>query len=75
MPLDSLSLVRLTTERYRAEGVAAGALGVVLDVYDDGYEVEFSREDGSTIAWFAVERDEVEPLGEAAAAPVAHHPD
>lgn len=62
MPLDSLSLVCLTTDRYRTERVATGALGVVLDVYDDGYEVEFSREDGSTIAWFAVGRDDVEPL-------------
>lgn len=74
MPLTGLSLVCLTTERYRAKGVDVGATGVVLDVYDDGYEVEFSRQDGSTIAWFAVERDEVEPLAEAAA-PVAHHPD
>jgi hypothetical protein len=74
MPLDSLPLVRLITERYRTEGVAADSLGIILDVYEDGYEVEFSREDGSTIAWFAVGRDEVEPLAEASA-PVAHHPD
>lgn len=74
MPLARLSLVRLTTERYRAKGVDVRATGGVVDVYDDGYEVEFSREDGSTIAWFAVKRDEVEPLAEAAAS-VAHHPD
>ena len=75
MPLDSLSLVRLVTDRYRDRGVAAGAIGVVLDVYDDAYEVEFSREDGTTIAWFAVQPDEVEPLVEAAAAPPARRAD
>ena len=63
MPLESLSLVRLLTDRYRSEGVPAGAVGVVLDVYDDAYEVEFSGEDGTTIAWFAVQQDEVEPHG------------
>ena len=61
MRLESLSLVRLLTDRYRTEGVMAGAIGVVLDVYDDAYEVEFSREDGTTIAWFAIQQDEVEP--------------
>ncbi|MDP9364534.1 MAG: DUF4926 domain-containing protein [Chloroflexota bacterium] len=61
MTLETLSVVRLLTDRYRREGVAAGAVGVVLDVYDDGYEVEFSMPDGTTIAWFAVEPGEVEP--------------
>jgi len=70
MAVQTLSLVCLTTERYRPKGVDVGAVGVILDVYADGYEVEFSREDGSTIAWFAVDRDEVEPLAEAA--PAAH---
>ncbi len=37
-------------------------LGTILDVYGaEAYEVEFSREDGSTIAWFAVKQDEVKP--------------
>ena len=61
MTLESLSLVRLMTDRYRAEGVPAGAIGVILDVYDDAFEVEFSRPDGTSIAWFAVPRDDVEP--------------
>ena len=61
MPLDSLTVVRLVSDRYRDEGVPAGAIGVILDVYDDAYEVEFSRPDGTTIAWFAVGQVEVEP--------------
>ena len=71
MSLESLSLVRLLTDRYRTEGVAAGTVGVVLDVYDGAYEVEFSREDGTTIAWFAVRQDEVEPYRSTEAPPLA----
>lgn len=61
MALESLSLVRLLTDRYRAEGVAAGSVGVILDVYDDAYEVEVWYPDGTTVAWFAVGQDDVEP--------------
>jgi hypothetical protein len=61
MSLESLTVVRLLTDRFRDEGVPKGAIGVILDVYDDAYEVEFSRPDGTTIAWFAVDQDEVEP--------------
>lgn len=64
MQLKNLSAVRLLTDRYRDQGVAAGATGTILDVYDDAYEVEFSRSDGSTIAWFAVRQDEVSPTAE-----------
>lgn len=70
MPLTSLSLVRLLTDRYLDRGMCAGAIGVILDVYDDAYEVEFSREDGTTIAWFAVSQDEVEPYRSPDEAPV-----
>lgn len=59
---ERMALVRLLTDRYRDKGVDAGDVGVILDVYDGGYEVEFSRPDGSTIAWFAVDRDEVESV-------------
>jgi hypothetical protein len=58
-------LVRLLTDRYEDRGVSTGAIGVILDVYaDDAYEVEFSREDGTTIAWFAVQQAEVAPYTE-----------
>jgi hypothetical protein len=41
--------------------VPASSIGRILEVYDDdAYEVEFSRPDGTTIAWFAVPQDEVE---------------
>jgi hypothetical protein len=65
MPLPELSPVRLTTDRYLSKGVGQGAIGFILDVYDDGYIVEFSRPDGTTIAWFSVEPGDIEPAPEA----------
>ena len=62
MVLEPYSSVQLLTDCYRDRGVSAGAIGTILDVYGaEAYEVEFSREDGSTIAWFAVKQDEVKP--------------
>lgn len=60
MTFPMFSPVRLTTDRYSANGVGKGALGFVLEVYDDAYEVEFSRPDGTTIAWFAVDEADLE---------------
>jgi hypothetical protein len=61
MPLPQFSAVRILSDKHRTEGVPAGSIGRILDVYgDEGYEVEFSRPDGTTIAWFAVPQDEVE---------------
>lgn len=63
MPLPQYETVRLVTDRYKDRGLAAGSRGVILEVYDDAdYEVEFLREDGTTIDWFAVPQGEVEPI-------------
>jgi len=63
MTLKPYSLVKLLTDRYQDRGVAAGTIGTILEVYEDeDYEVEFSRDDGTTIAWFAVLQTEVKPL-------------
>lgn len=63
MTLEPYSLVKLLTDRYQDRGVAAGALGTILEVYEDeAYEIEFSRDDGTTLAWFAVLQTEVKPL-------------
>ena len=63
MTLKPYSLVKLLTDRYQDRGVAAGAIGTILEVYfDEAYEIEFSRDDGTTIAWFAVLQTEVKPL-------------
>lgn len=66
MPLPEFSPIRLTTDRFIAsEGVGRGAIGFILDVFAKGYIVEFSRPDGTTIAWFGVNFEDVEPGPEA----------
>ncbi len=65
MPLPEFSPVRLTTDRFVSKGVGRGTIGFILDIYEDGYEVEFSRPDGATIAWFAVKSEDIEPAPEA----------
>lgn len=61
MTLENYSRVVLLTDRYKAEGVSTGAVGYIIEIYEDGaYEVEFSDQEGITIALFAVQPDEVE---------------
>jgi hypothetical protein len=62
MTFDLYRPVRLLSDDYRTEGVMSGAIGVVIEDYGDAYEVAFSREDGTTIAWFAVRPDEIAPV-------------
>ena len=70
MTLPQFSPIRLTTDRFLDEGVGRGAVGFILDVFDDGYEVEFSRpEDGSTIALLFLTATDIEPAPEAALRP------
>lgn len=57
--------VRLTTDRYLAEGAGRGDIGYIIEVYEDGaLEIEISAADGSTVALFAARPDEVEILPE-----------
>ncbi len=65
MPLPEFGPVRLKADRCLSKGVGRGMIGFILDVYEDGYEVEFSRPDGTTIAWFAVKTEDTEPAPEA----------
>jgi hypothetical protein len=48
------------------EGLAAGAVGTVVHVFDRpnrAYEVEFADDDGRTIAQIALTPDKVRPAG------------
>lgn len=56
--------VRLLTNAYLAEGVCRGDIGTVLEDFGNALLVEFSRPDGTTIAWFPVQPDEVQPVAE-----------
>jgi Domain of unknown function (DUF4926) len=60
MTLKPYTVVQLLSDQYSDRGIPVGAVGTILEVYgNDAYEVEFSREDGTTIAWFAVAQSEV----------------
>lgn len=65
MTLPLLGTVRLTTDRYADRGVGFGAMGIIVLIHDSAYEVEFSRPDGTTIAWFAVRPEELELMADA----------
>ncbi len=43
--------IRLITNRYEDENIPKDSVGYIIEIYDDGeYEVEFSDNDGITIA-------------------------
>lgn len=68
--LQNYTRVRLLTDKYAAEGAQQGALGYIIEVYDDAYEVEFSRADGVTYAQIVVREEDLavdEPEPDAAA--------
>lgn len=70
MSLPQFSAVRLTTDRFLDEGVGRGAIGFILDIFDNGYDVEFSRsEDGYTIALLFLMPMDIEPVPEVALRP------
>ena len=53
--------VRLLTDKYLEEGIRKGDIGIILEDYDgDNFEVEFSDQDGVTIALFAFPKEELE---------------
>lgn len=56
------SRVRLLTDRFRGEGVDIGAIGYIIEVYNnENYEVEFSdSRTGITIAQIVAKENEIE---------------
>ncbi|CUH96602.1 hypothetical protein P22_2692 [Propionispora sp. 2/2-37] len=53
--------VRLLTDKYIDEGIKIGDIGVILEDYDgENFEVEFSDNNGITIALFAIPGKELE---------------
>jgi len=53
--------VRIVTDRFRDEGVPSGAIGYIIEAWEEGvFEVEVSREDGTTIAQFVAKGHELE---------------
>lgn len=60
MKIPVYSPVILLTDEYIDDGVKKGEYGVVVDVYEDGYEVEFIDKQGNTLNAFGVELNEIE---------------
>lgn len=61
MTFEQYSEVTLLTNKYQEEGVSKGAVGYIIEVYNENaYEVEFSNSDGITIAQIVVSADEIQ---------------
>ncbi len=70
--IDNYTRVRLGTNRFLDAGVGCGALGYIIEVYDNGaYEVEFSDANGVTIAQVVAREEELEPCEPTVALPKA----
>ncbi len=62
--LKNYSRVRLLTDDYKNEGISRGAVGYIIEVFNDGfYEVEFSDSEGTTAALLALKESELELAG------------
>lgn len=59
MQIPNYSEIKLLTDKYSDEDVSINQVGYVIEVYDVGYEVEFSDGDGNTIAIFSVKEGEI----------------
>lgn len=57
--MEEYQRVRMLNDKYISDGITKNAVGYILEIYDEKYcEVEFSAEDGSTIALQAINRDD-----------------
>ena len=53
--------VKLKTNRFEKEGIVSGAIGYVIENYNDGnYEVEFSNKEGVSIAQIVVPESDLD---------------
>jgi len=53
--------VRVVSDRFRDEGAPPGSIGYIIEKWEESvFEVEVSREDGTTIAQFVAKEDELE---------------
>lgn len=53
--------VRLMNNRHVDEGISENALGYIIEIYEDNsLELEFSNEEGITIATIVVSENEIE---------------
>ena len=63
MTFSQYDVVRLTVD-LPDEGLAAGATGTIVEIFDApqrAYEVEFTDDDGATVAQLALEPSQLAP--------------
>ncbi len=61
MSYSNYSEVRLLSDAYQSDGLSKGAIGYIIEVWEEGvYEVEFSNPAGTTIALLALPESEIE---------------
>lgn len=60
--LSQYQRVKITTDRYHAEGISAGDTGYIIECWGDACEVECSHPDGTTYALRAIPCTDLEPL-------------
>lgn len=57
--MEEYQRVRMLNNKYASDGITKNAVGYILEIYDEKYcEIEFSAEDGSTIAVQSINRDD-----------------
>jgi hypothetical protein len=61
VPVKLLDVVELAVD-LPAEGLEAGSIGTIVDVYPAGVEIEFVAPDGRTRALVALRPDHVRPV-------------
>ena len=53
--------VRIVSEHFRSEGAPPGTIGYIIEQWEEGvFEVEVSREDGTTVVMFVARKDDLE---------------
>lgn len=58
--IENYSRVRLISDKYQDDGASVGAVGYVVEVFENGdYEVEFSKLDGTTYAQITAHREDL----------------
>ena len=63
--MEMYQLVKMKNNRFEADGIHAGEIGTILEIYDDiACEVEFSYPDGTTYALQSIRNEDLIPLDE-----------
>lgn len=60
MKIPNYTEIKLLNDNYLNEGAKKDDFGYIIEVYENGYEVEFSDKEGNTTALFSVKPEDIE---------------